>query len=75
MTAAAMRPERIRIAPEIEISRALTGLWQVADIEKDGAVIDPEEGAGHLQAYVRAGSIRSTWPIITAAPRSLPGAC
>jgi aryl-alcohol dehydrogenase-like predicted oxidoreductase/enamine deaminase RidA (YjgF/YER057c/UK114 family) len=55
MTAAAIRPERIRLAPEIEISRALTGLWQVADIEKDGAVIDPEEGAGHLQAYVRAG--------------------
>lgn len=55
MTASAMRPDRIRIAPEIEISRALTGLWQVADIEKNGAVIDPEEGAGHLQTYVRAG--------------------
>ena len=39
----------------MEISRALTGLWQVADIEKDGALIEPEQGANHLQAYVRAG--------------------
>jgi aryl-alcohol dehydrogenase-like predicted oxidoreductase len=55
MTASTIRPERIHIAPKTEISRALTGLWQVADIEKDGAVIDPEKGAAHLQDYVAAG--------------------
>ena len=55
MTASPLRPQRIRIAPGLKISRALTGLWQVADIEKDGALIDPEQGANHLQAYVRAG--------------------
>ena len=55
MTATPLRPQRIRIAPGMEISRALTGLWQVADIEKDGALIDPEEGATLLQAFVRAG--------------------
>jgi aryl-alcohol dehydrogenase-like predicted oxidoreductase/enamine deaminase RidA (YjgF/YER057c/UK114 family) len=33
----------------------LTGLWQVADIEKDGTNIDPEAGADALQAYVQAG--------------------
>ncbi|MEX0281576.1 MAG: aldo/keto reductase, partial [Arenibacterium sp.] len=49
------QPERIEIAPGLEISRALTGLWQVADIERDGTEIDPEAGADALQAYVDAG--------------------
>ncbi len=55
MTAAPLRPDRLQIAPGTEISRALTGLWQVADIEKDGTLIDPELGATNLQAYARAG--------------------
>ena len=55
MTASTIRPERIQIAPKTEISRALTGLWQVADIEKDGAIIDPEKGAAYLQDYAAAG--------------------
>lgn len=49
------RPDRLRLSDRLEISRALTGLWQVADIEKDGAVIDPETGAGWLAEYVAAG--------------------
>ena len=49
------RPDRLRLSDRIEISRALTGLWQVADIEKDGAIIDPETGAGWLSDYARAG--------------------
>lgn len=48
-------PERTAIAPGMTVARALTGLWQVADIEKDGNTIDPETGADHLQAYVDAG--------------------
>ncbi len=48
-------PDRLRLSPRIEISRALTGLWQVADIEKDGATIDPDTGAGWLADYVAAG--------------------
>ena len=48
MTAAPLRPDRLQIAPGTEISRALTGLWQVADIEKDGTLIDPELGATNL---------------------------
>lgn len=55
MPASTICPERIQIAPKTEISRALTGLWQVADIEKDGAIIDPEKGAAHLQDYATAG--------------------
>ncbi len=50
-----LTPDRIAIAPDLTIRRALTGLWQVADIEKDGNVIDPDVGAGYLQAYVDAG--------------------
>ena len=49
------RPDRLRLSDRIEISRALTGLWQVADIEKDGAAIDPDTGAGWLSDYAAAG--------------------
>ncbi|WP_103333972.1 aldo/keto reductase [Pseudotabrizicola formosa] len=49
------RPDRLRLTDSLEISRALTGLWQVADIEKDGATIDPETGAGWLADYAAAG--------------------
>jgi len=47
--------ERYDLAPGLEISRALTGLWQVADIERKSGPIDPAQGAGYLQAYVDAG--------------------
>lgn len=49
------RPERFEIAPGMEICRILTGLWQVADIERDGASIDPDTGADALQSYLDAG--------------------
>lgn len=49
------RPDRTDIAPGLTISRALTGLWQVADIERKQGTINPEEGADRLQAYVDAG--------------------
>lgn len=48
-------PERTLIAPGLEISRLVCGLWQVADIEKDGTTIDPEQGADALHAYAQAG--------------------
>ncbi|QMU59449.1 MAG: aldo/keto reductase [Boseongicola sp.] len=49
------RPERLRLSNDLEISRVLTGLWQVADIEKDGDVIDPDTGAGWLAGYAERG--------------------
>ncbi len=49
------RPQRLRLSDRLEISRVLTGLWQVADIEKDDAVIDPEVGAGWLAEYAARG--------------------
>ena len=38
-------PEKILLGKTLQISRVLTGLWQVADIEKSGKIIDPENGA------------------------------
>lgn len=51
----ASAPPRQILADGLEISRVLTGLWQVADIEKDGKSLDPEIGADHLEAYAGAG--------------------
>ncbi len=49
------RPDRLRLSDRLEISRVVTGLWQVADIEKGGDVIDPETGADWLEAYAAQG--------------------
>ncbi len=38
----APRPDRYMLAPGLEISRVVTGLWQVADMERDGRSLDPE---------------------------------
>ena len=53
MTIAA--PERFRLAGGLEISRILNGLWQVADMERDGSELDPGEAAGHLAQYASGG--------------------
>ncbi|MFE0016411.1 aldo/keto reductase [Mesorhizobium sp. NPDC059054] len=47
-------PERTTLAG-LDISRLLCGLWQVADLEKGGEMLDPEYGADALQAYAKAG--------------------
>ena len=49
------QPQRTRLPGGLSISRLVCGLWQVADIEKDGATIDPDTGADALAAYARAG--------------------
>src|SRR4029434_7568122 len=43
------------LAPDLEISRMVTGLWQIADIERDGPALDPDKGAAALAAYAEAG--------------------
>jgi aryl-alcohol dehydrogenase-like predicted oxidoreductase/enamine deaminase RidA (YjgF/YER057c/UK114 family) len=55
MTRASAAPPRIELAPGLEIPRLVTGLWQVADLERDGRTIDPERGADALAAYAAAG--------------------
>jgi len=47
--------ETIEIAPGLEISRIITGLWQIADMEKDGVVLDSRKTAKHMIPYVEAG--------------------
>lgn len=52
---AVRQPERIELAPGLEASRLVTGLWQVADIERKQGPLDPGVAAGHLAAYAQAG--------------------
>ena len=47
--------DRIALAPDLSISRVLTGLWQIADMERDGRPLDPEPTARALAPYVDAG--------------------
>jgi len=49
------RPDRTELAPGLEISRLVTGLWQVADMERGGAIVDPDRGAEAMAGYVAAG--------------------
>ncbi|MEQ8740146.1 MAG: aldo/keto reductase, partial [Hoeflea sp.] len=50
-----MQPDRKDLAPGLSISRILTGLWQVADQERDGKQMDPVAGAASLTDYANAG--------------------
>ena len=50
-----MKPERCFLRPNYEISRVITGLWQVADLEKDGSNLDLEAAAENLVEYASEG--------------------
>lgn len=47
--------ERIELAPGFSVSRVLSGLWQIADMERDGSPLDPAHAAAAMQPYVDAG--------------------
>ncbi len=47
--------ERLELAPGLEISRVLTGLWQIADLERDGQALDAAATARHMWPYAEAG--------------------
>src|SRR5262245_55042046 len=49
------RPARTELAPGLEISRIVTGLWQVADMEKGGATLDAARAAADMAVYAEAG--------------------
>jgi aryl-alcohol dehydrogenase-like predicted oxidoreductase/enamine deaminase RidA (YjgF/YER057c/UK114 family) len=51
----ARAPARIALAPGLDISRLVTGLWQVGDMERDGPALDPERASSALLDYARAG--------------------
>ena len=50
-----LRPDRVELAPGLNISRMIMGLWQVADMERDGRTIDQNAAATALAAYADAG--------------------
>src|SRR5690349_7477176 len=56
MTTAGTAPiERTSLAPDLSISRVLTGLWQIADMERDGGTVDTERAAAAMHDYAAAG--------------------
>lgn len=50
-----MHPSRYELAPGLSISRVLTGLWQLADMERDGRTVDLERTAEAMLPYYQAG--------------------
>ena len=48
-------PPRIALAPDLEISRVVVGLWQIADMERGGRSLDPEAASSAMLDYARAG--------------------
>lgn len=51
----ATKVERCELAPGFSISRVLTGLWQIADMERDGKSLDPKKAATQMQPYLDQG--------------------
>ena len=50
-----MKVETIELAPDLTIARVLNGLWQIADMERDGQKLDLDETARAMVPYVEAG--------------------
>ena len=48
-------PQRTLLAPSLEISRIVTGLWQVADQERDHRALDLDAAASAMVEYAAAG--------------------
>ncbi len=47
--------EKYKLADGLEISRAVTGLWQIADMEKSGNTLDPIATSAFMAPYADAG--------------------
>ncbi|MDI1322177.1 MAG: aldo/keto reductase [Algoriphagus sp.] len=45
----------IELAPGLTICRAITGLWQIADMERDGTKVDSKQAAKAMKAYADSG--------------------
>ena len=43
------------LAPDLRVSRVVTGLWQIADMERDQGSVDLERAAESMTAYADAG--------------------
>jgi len=49
------KPQRVDLAQGLSVPAVLTGLWQIADLERDGNPVDIERAANALIAYADAG--------------------
>jgi aryl-alcohol dehydrogenase-like predicted oxidoreductase/enamine deaminase RidA (YjgF/YER057c/UK114 family) len=49
------RPPRAELAPGLIVPRIVTGLWQMADQERDGRVLDHAKAASEMAAYAASG--------------------
>ena len=47
--------ERVQLAPGFSISRVLTGLWQIADMEREGGTLDADATSEAMGPYVETG--------------------
>ncbi|MGB5554246.1 MAG: aldo/keto reductase [Flavobacteriaceae bacterium] len=47
--------EKTTLAPGLTVSRVITGLWQIADLERNGTTLDPNETSKFMAPYVKAG--------------------
>lgn len=50
-----MTKKTIDLAPGLTISRIITGLWQIADMERHGETLDPNVAAAAMMPYLKAG--------------------
>ncbi|MEM7371802.1 MAG: aldo/keto reductase [Bacteroidota bacterium] len=50
-----MHIPHIQLATDLHISPLLNGLWQIADMERDGKVIDLDKAAAAMQTYLDRG--------------------
>ena len=47
--------EKYRLSKSLEVSRVINGLWQIADMEKGGVLLDPVTTSTKMEPYVEAG--------------------
>jgi len=47
--------ERYQLAPGLTVSRVITGLWQIADMERQGRTLDVDKTAAAMAPYMEAG--------------------
>jgi aryl-alcohol dehydrogenase-like predicted oxidoreductase/enamine deaminase RidA (YjgF/YER057c/UK114 family) len=44
-----------QLTPEFKISKVLTGLWQIADLERNGDILEPVATSAFMDPYVKSG--------------------
>ena len=47
--------EKITLAKGLEISPIITGLWQIADMERDGKTLNPHKASKYMKLYLDNG--------------------